>query len=530
MNTSSETHAREFSILGLLSVSLSLSMFRSIVLAVLFSLTVGSLAYGQYLLPVAFDQHVTMANDQPSTTIRLTGDNPNGDNLLFTIEDPPEHLTAWPGSIFVQACVFGGLCTFAPESGFTGTDSLTFTVRSCPPSPICTTSAPATITIDIVDSLAGPVAFSQEITTIEGIAVRINPTGTDPEDESAPLTYTVISEPANGQLDLTSGTIGGTEFSTTYTPNPGFIGQDSIMFTVSDGNLTSAPAAITIDVIPASVIVSAVLPTSRSVQLGTAATAFATIVNTGNVDLQNCGISLAAPIPASFTYQTTNPATNVVVGAPDTLVDISAGGSQSFVFALTAAAEEIQSIVGIRFDCTETAPAVIVPGVNTLLLSASSIPTPDIVALAATPSGDGTLRLAGVGGSGAFGVASVNMGSTGTITATPGFGEVSLPVALSLCETDSATSACLEAVAGSVTRTIEAAATLTFTIFATATDDVPFDPAMNRIFVSFTDPDGITRGSTSVAVTTAPETASETARPVAQTDPIGFPYIRKDGI
>ena len=61
-------------------------------------------------------------------------------------------------------------------------------------------------------------------------------------------------------------------------------------------------------------IVAAVLPSSRSVQVGTFATAFATIINTGSVTATNCGISLVTAIPATFSFQTTNPLTNQAIG------------------------------------------------------------------------------------------------------------------------------------------------------------------------------------------------------------------------
>jgi len=129
---------------------------------------------------------------------------------------------------------------------------------------------------------------------------------------------------------------------------------------------------------------------------------------------------------------------------------------------------------------------------------------PDVVALVATPSGDGTLHLPGVGGSGAFAMASVNVGAEGTITATPGFPGPVLPVAMSICETDPVTSACLGTAGASATTTIAAGATPTFAVFATATDAVAFNAAINRIAVTLTDAAGIIRGATSVAVTTVP--------------------------
>jgi hypothetical protein len=46
-------------------------------------------------------------------------------------------------------------------------------------------------------------------------------------------------------------------------------------------------------------------------------------------------------------------------------------------------------------------------GLNTVLLSASANPVPDIVALGATLSGDGIVNIPGVAGIGAFAVATI---------------------------------------------------------------------------------------------------------------------------
>ena len=54
--------------------------------------------------------------------------------------------------------------------------------------------------------------------------------------------------------------------------------------------------------------------------------------------------------------------------------------------------------------------------------------------------------------------------------------------------------------APSVTTSIAANATPTFSIFVAGSGTVAFDPANNRAFVRFKDAGGATRGSTSVAV------------------------------
>jgi hypothetical protein len=247
-------------------------------------------------------------------------------------------------------------------------------------------------------------------------------------------------------------------------------------------------------------LVASILPGSRSVQVGAPATAFATIINAGPDLATGCSLALLTPVPATFTYQTTG-AGNLPTGAPDTPADIPAGGGQSFVFALTPTAPFAPTDVLLNFRCTNADPASVISGVNTLLLSASVSPVPDIVALGDTPSHDGILHLASIG---AFGVATVNVGIGAVITVTPDTGSASLPLNLSVCQTNPATAACLASPTPSVTTQIDAGATPTFSIFADATDAIPLDPATNRIFVRFTDGGGIMRGATSVAVCAQP--------------------------
>jgi virginiamycin B lyase len=158
-------------------------------------------------------------------------------------------------------------------------------------------------------------------------------------------------------------------------------------------------------------LVAAVLPSSRSVQVGNTATAFATIINSGSSALSGCAIVPVTTVPASFVYQTTNPATNALSGSPNTPVPIAAGGSQSFVIAFTPNTPFIPTTIALGFDCTGVDAAPSNTGLNTLLLSAAATPVPDIVALAVTAQNDGILRITGTTGAGAFAVATVNVGA-----------------------------------------------------------------------------------------------------------------------
>lgn len=254
-------------------------------------------------------------------------------------------------------------------------------------------------------------------------------------------------------------------------------------------------------------LVAAVLPGSRSVEVGTAATAFATIINDGDTLATACGIAPITSVPASFAFQTTDRNTNTPTGSANTPVDIAAGASQSYVFAFTPTAAFPTTDVALSFDCTNTPPAASVVGVNTLALSASDAPVPDIVALAVTPSEDGVAAQPRRSNTAVFSVATVNVGATGAINIDADTGGTSLPVSISICETDPDTSVCINPTTpttSTVSTTIAEDATPTFGVFVSYNGTVPFDPANSRAFLRASEVGGANRGSTSVAITTVP--------------------------
>jgi hypothetical protein len=245
-------------------------------------------------------------------------------------------------------------------------------------------------------------------------------------------------------------------------------------------------------------IAAAVLPSSRSVQVGAPATAFVSIINAGPGPATGCGISPVTGLPAAFLYQTTN-AANQLIGAPNTPANIAPGGVQTYLIAFTPQAAFGPTDVVMNFQCSNTAPATTFPGINTLLLTASATPVPDIIAIAATASPQNILNV--VGGSGAFAVATSNVGASSAINVSADTGGAALPLAMSICQTN-AQGVCLSPPQAQIGVNILSNQTPTFSIFVTAGGAVPLNPGANRIYVRFTDPGGVTRGSTSVAVQT----------------------------
>ncbi len=253
------------------------------------------------------------------------------------------------------------------------------------------------------------------------------------------------------------------------------------------------------------VLVSSVLPSSRSVQVDTPATVFATLLNAGIEPGTDCSISMNSALPVNFTYQTTNPADNLATGTPNTPVDIAPGGFQTFVLTLVATEPVEPQEIELIYQCENSDPAGVITGVNTIDFSASDTEVADVIALVATPSNDGIVELAGAQGTNVFGLASVNVGVGDTLIVNAEVSDTSLPVSVIQCQTDPATAVCINPEVpstDSISTEIAAQATPTFGFFVTADGDVPFDPATNRVFVRFTDQFGATRGSTSVALRT----------------------------
>jgi hypothetical protein len=318
--------------------------------------------------------------------------------------------------------------------------------------------------------------------------------------------------PYNEMLNMPVGTFGirGTDFTVNLTQTGNMIaGTTSVSSGVVDqldpqGNLIATLTAGQIGQLSAtqSTLVASVLPTSRSVATTNTATAFAAIINLGPANAVGCTISPPQNLPVNFLYQTTDPATNNPTGAPNVPVDIPAGATQTFVFAITPTSAFAPTDVQLTYTCNDSVTVAPLTGINTLLLSASNSPVPDIVALAATTKNDGIVHVPGAGQSGAFAVATVNIGAGANITATADTGNGTPPVAITLCQTNPTTGACLATPAASVTTNIASNATPTFGIFVNATAAIPLDPANARVFVRFEDSGKVTRGSTSVAVTT----------------------------
>lgn len=251
---------------------------------------------------------------------------------------------------------------------------------------------------------------------------------------------------------------------------------------------------------------AAALPSSRAVGIGEDASFFAVLLNPNSSTGVDCGIAPRDGVHALFSFYRTDPLTNAVIGGRNEGTNISPGGSATFLVNYRANGVVAPTNIEFDFKCANSEPAPVLAGVNTFELRADVEPGPDPVLLAATASADGVVRLTSLVQSGAFLVASANVGAAGPVRFTPeaigDFGAVA-----SICETDPSTGSCLERASSSVEIEMAAGETVSLAVFVRSTTGaIPFSPANRRVSVvaEAADEVDVVLGRTSVAVTTSP--------------------------
>lgn len=246
---------------------------------------------------------------------------------------------------------------------------------------------------------------------------------------------------------------------------------------------------------------------------GQPVTYFASAINAGSEELTNCRPSPDGFPEANFSYQTVD-AANQLTGTSNTPVTIAAGATQGFLLVYFPPAAGWQGLVSARIQCDQRNS-----GYSPYLSGTLVVPTngelPDIIAISATPSGDGVIRMNRAGGRGAMAVAAVNIGAPGNVRVRALDAQYMAGMAeFTVCETN-ASAQCLSAPVPELIVNFARDQVRTFAVFAQGQDQggVPFYPDILRVRLQLIDVgSGFTVGNTSAAFT-APdvEAAATTA-------------------
>ncbi|WP_162656154.1 Ig-like domain-containing protein [Tuwongella immobilis] len=135
-----------------------------------------------------------------------------------------------------------GTVTYTPNAGFVGDDSFTYTAVDG-----FGGSGSASVTITVSNPNSSPTVNPDTADVTNNTSVTIPVLDNDTDGDGDPLTVSNVTQPVNGTVTINpDGTI-------TYTPNAGFVGDDSFTYTASDGRGGSGSATVNVSVARANV-------------------------------------------------------------------------------------------------------------------------------------------------------------------------------------------------------------------------------------------------------------------------------------
>ncbi len=214
--------------------------------------------------PVAQDGSLTTDENTPKT-VGLTATDVDLGNGTLTFSASASHGTVSDGTVACTGTSCTYTATYTPVQDYSGTDSISFTASDG-----ALTSAAGTVSVTITPVNDAPTATATSGRVGQDRYGMIELSGSDPDSSS--LSFAVVDAPQHG----TVGTIDQTAVVCTpagdgsnctvqvsYTPAPGYLGDDSFTYTVSDGKRGSAPAEVTLSVVPRPVAEAATIDTDE---------------------------------------------------------------------------------------------------------------------------------------------------------------------------------------------------------------------------------------------------------------------------
>ena len=179
--------------------------------------------------PSASDDQATTDEETSVIIDVLANDSdPDGDALEIESVNQPPH-----GSLVHD----GERVTYVPDPGYNGTDSFTYTVSDGNGE-----TATARVVIEVLPVNDAPNGQDDSDRTSENTPVTVAVLANDSDPDGDTLVVESVTQPMNGST-TTSGN------DVTYTPNPGFEGNDSFTYTISDGNGGFDDASVEVTVV-----------------------------------------------------------------------------------------------------------------------------------------------------------------------------------------------------------------------------------------------------------------------------------------
>ncbi|MGK0272774.1 MAG: hypothetical protein ACI88H_003450 [Cocleimonas sp.] len=177
--------------------------------------------------PIAVETYATTIRDTAITIQVLANDSdPDGDLISIYAINQPQNGTAQ---------IIGENIIYTPNQGFTGVDTFTYVITDGNLS-----IDDALVTVTVRDISMPPQANNDSATTSEDTAITLDVLNNDTSNSgSGQLTISSVGNPQIGTAQLVANQI-------IYTPVTFFTSIDSFTYTITDSNVKTATATITI--------------------------------------------------------------------------------------------------------------------------------------------------------------------------------------------------------------------------------------------------------------------------------------------
>ncbi|WP_163764974.1 Ig-like domain-containing protein [Mycolicibacterium parafortuitum] len=184
--------------------------------------------------PVAVNDSVIVPGNSGATAINVLGNDTDvdtADSLTVTVLSIPTK----GGTATINA---DKTIAYTPATGFSGTETFTYTVSDGTATAVGTVSV---IVTPVIPVNIPPVAVNDSYTMPTGAtSATVNVVSNDTDPDGDTLTVSDVTGATHGTTTFTGGTI-------TYTPTPGYAGTETLTYTITDGKATDT-ATLTITV------------------------------------------------------------------------------------------------------------------------------------------------------------------------------------------------------------------------------------------------------------------------------------------
>ena len=354
--------------------------------------------------PLALPDVFTVVTDSSNNSLTVLANDvdPNGDNITLTAAAVGQSVPAASGET-VTVDSINGTVNYTPPAGFIGLQTISYTVSDGNGGLVTSTAA-----VTVSPLPVGPVAIADVFTVVtDAAAADFNVISNDIDLSSSGLTLTTVN------LDLSVPPSSGSTVSVnngqiSFTPGSGYIGVETVSYTVTDGNGQAGTGLATFTVTPLAVPPVA-LPDVAIVQPDSTANIITSLIN--DVDLSGTSLTITnvtslATIPSGATSTATTdgssisytPATSFI-GVETLSYEVTDGNGETATGLITV------TVVGLP---TAPPPVAVIDVTN--VASDSSNNSIDVISNDVDTAGNG-LTITNV-----TSLATVPLGATSTVT------------------------------------------------------------------------------------------------------------------